>query len=555
MQTVLHILNLVTELRRELIGAELVGTEYYKKERAAYFFFRQEKTRWALGFRFHPAGSGTFLVPASKITIDTTEKPWPMFGLSSGTVSAVEQLGLDRLFFVTLAINDEKKLLVFEAIGPNGNIWCLDSDRRKQATLRNREYKIGDQYDFPAPPARLDPFTVEASAMRERLTAEMPSMVTYVEKQLIGFTRTMAKEAVARAGIDFVEPSAVTDEQLATLARSVCDLAARFPAADSAYLYVIKGAAEVYPFKLSTVTDEPEKFKSLSQAVLAMTEHRQTVEEDADREKQVTGAVSRAIKRLEGRILKIEHDVTDAENFEIYKRYGELLQIHHAELKRGMSKITVDDIFLEPHQPVTIKLDPALPPSDNIDAYFKRHRKGREGLEILQRRLEVSRHELAELRTIAEALEINFDVAVKQFDSELQALLPREGERTKEAPRLPYREHQLSTGVTIFVGREGADNDRLTFEFAKPHELWFHAQQCPGSHVVMKFPNKSFIPSKKEIEETAAYAAGHSKARNDRLVPVIYTERRYVRKPRKAKPGLVTVEREKSVMVVPKRLG
>jgi predicted ribosome quality control (RQC) complex YloA/Tae2 family protein len=105
----------------------------------------------------------------------------------------------------------------------------------------------------------------------------------------------------------------------------------------------------------------------------------------------------------------------------------------------------------------------------------------------------------------------------------------------------------------VFIGREGADNDRTTFEFAKPYELWFHAQQCPGSHVVMKFPNKSFKPSKAEIEETASYAAWHSKARNDSLVPVIYAERKYVRKPRKAKPGLVTVEREKSVMVEPKQ--
>jgi predicted ribosome quality control (RQC) complex YloA/Tae2 family protein len=68
---------------------------------------------------------------------------------------------------------------------------------------------------------------------------------------------------------------------------------------------------------------------------------------------------------------------------------------------------------------------------------------------------------------------------------------------------------------------------------------------------VIKFPSKTFEPSKKEIEETASIAAWFSKARNDTMVPVIYTQRRYVRKPRKAKAGLVTVEREKSVMVEP----
>ena len=105
--------------------------------------------------------------------------------------------------------------------------------------------------------------------------------------------------------------------------------------------------------------------------------------------------------------------------------------------------------------------------------------------------------------------------------------------------------------MKIFVGKDGDDNDRTTFDHAKPYELWFHASQCPGSHVVMKYPDKSFEPSKAEIAETAAIAAYYSKARNSKTVPVAYTEKRYVRKPRKAKPGLVTLEREKTVMVEP----
>ena len=129
--------------------------------------------------------------------------------------------------------------------------------------------------------------------------------------------------------------------------------------------------------------------------------------------------------------------------------------------------------------------------------------------------------------------------------------MPKEGARDESGPRLPFREYALSTGLTIFVGRDGADNDRTTFEFARPYETWLHTQQCPGSHVVIKYPNKSFEPSKAEVAEAAAIAAWFSKARNDTLVTAIYTDRRYVLKPLKAKPGLVTVEREKSVMVAP----
>jgi predicted ribosome quality control (RQC) complex YloA/Tae2 family protein len=222
-------------------------------------------------------------------------------------------------------------------------------------------------------------------------------------------------------------------------------------------------------------------------------------------------------------------------------------------LKKGMTKITVEDIFQELHPPVEIALDRALSPQENVEIYFKKYRKGREGLQLLKRRLEITRAEYEEILKMLADLENNFDWAFEKYRSEINSLLPKEGRKEAAAPRLPYKEHQLTTGLTIFIGRDGADNDRTTFEYARPYELWFHAQQCPGSHVVMKYPNKSFAPSKREIEETAAIAAYHSKAKNDSLVPVVYTERRYVHKPRKAKPGLVTVEREKSVMVAPRK--
>ena len=175
------------------------------------------------------------------------------------------------------------------------------------------------------------------------------------------------------------------------------------------------------------------------------------------------------------------------------------------------------------------------------------------GEKLLKRRLEITRDEIAAMNEIQAALEADFESARRRYEQELASLAPSVTPgRREDTVRLPYREYRLSTGLKLLVGRQGADNDRTTFDHARPYELWFHTQQCPGSHVVIKFPNKSFVPSKAEIEEAAAVAAFHSKARHDSLVPVIYTERRHVRKPRKAKPGLVTVQREKSLMVAPR---
>jgi len=256
---------------------------------------------------------------------------------------------------------------------------------------------------------------------------------------------------------------------------------------------------------------------------------------------------------MEKRLVKIEKDIEEASGFENYKKIGELIQINLSKIKKGMKQVTLEDIYVAPPQEISITLGPALTPVENAEAYFKKHRKGREGLELLKRRLEISQQEREQMALMLADLETDFESSFKRYENDLLPLMPKENGKTELATRLPYRIFNLLSGLTIYVGRDGSDNDRTTFEFARPYELWFHAQQCPGSHVIIKFPNKSFIPSKSEIQETAAITAFFSKARKDSLVPVIYTERKYVRKPRKAKPGLVTVEREKSIMVTPRK--
>lgn len=556
MQTALHIVSLVDELRREVVGGEIQSTEFYRKRRTACFFVRKQKATSALGFVFHPAGWGTFCVPAGKVRLDTSEKPWPIFGLDHGTVVDVAQHGIDRIFELTVEVDGEKKQVVFEAIGPNGNLWLLDRTRGRQAVLRNRDFIQGEPYQAAPVSDRLDPFSVTAGRLQAAAEAESGlALLTVLKKHLAGLNESMAREIITRANVNAQSVGDLENEDWAVVAEQVRQVSSFFRSPDKGYLYTTRGGVVVYPFKLKSVSEEPEKFKTLSLAVLELTQRQQTATIEEDREKTVTQAVSRGVKRLERRIKNLQHDIETAADYDTYKRHGELLQINMGSLRKGMSEAVVDDIYHDPPQSVTIALEPALSPAENIDEYFKKHRKGREGLELLQRRLEISRGELEELEQIQAALNVDFESADQRFQSEILSLMPRGGEKDKTdaGPRLPYREVTLSTGLTIFVGKDGTDNDRTTFEFARPYEFWFHTQQCPGSHVVMKFPNKKFEPSKREIEETAAIAAWHSKARNDSLVPVVYTERRYVRKPRKAKPGLVTVEREKSVMVEPRK--
>jgi predicted ribosome quality control (RQC) complex YloA/Tae2 family protein len=119
-------------------------------------------------------------------------------------------------------------------------------------------------------------------------------------------------------------------------------------------------------------------------------------------------------------------------------------------------------------------------------------------------------------------------------------------------PRSQVRawEYELPGGYTVLAGKTDADNDRLSLKIARPNDWWFHVHGLPGSHVVLQVDDRP-QPSKDLLEQAAAIAAWHSKARNGGLTLVSYTQAKNVRKPRGAKPGTVTIQKEGTLKVRP----
>ncbi len=114
-----------------------------------------------------------------------------------------------------------------------------------------------------------------------------------------------------------------------------------------------------------------------------------------------------------------------------------------------------------------------------------------------------------------------------------------------------YKRQVLSTGVEVFVGRNNKENEELTLHFARPWDWFFHARGAGGSHLILRSPTREYKPSKREIEEAAKIAAYFSRARHSSLVPVQYTQRRYIRKPKGSGVGMVVLLREEVVFVEP----
>ncbi len=263
---------------------------------------------------------------------------------------------------------------------------------------------------------------------------------------------------------------------------------------------------------------------------------------------------------------KLETDWERAAGAEDKRHQADSLAAHLGEVSRGMDAIKLEDVHGS-HRALTIPLDPAKSPQDNLNRLYKQAAKGERGLQTIELRIEeVRRHILEDEELLEERLPALANcncrnasdvmalrealLSLGHETSLLEVRKPAKGGNPQAAPR-PYRRYNLPGDWEVFVGRNNQENDRLTHKEASGHDLWFHAAGTSGSHVILRTGgHKSGVP-KSIVEAAAAIAAFHSKARHSKLVPVIYTEKRYVRKPRKGAPGLALCSREKTIFVNP----
>ncbi len=254
-------------------------------------------------------------------------------------------------------------------------------------------------------------------------------------------------------------------------------------------------------------------------------------------------------------------DLARARDAESVRERGELLKASLYRVKPGMREIAVDD--WNTNQSVLIELDPNLSPVDNLQRLFARYRKLARGVAQIEARTAQARSETERLAELMARIEAATDPAtgLAALD-ELEAELRAAGVRAPAPPnvrevgeRLPYRRFVAVDGAEILVGKSARDNDDLTFHVARGSDLFLHARDVPGSHVILRRQGRA-EPSSEALLDAATLAAHASKLRNELVVDVLYIERKHVRKPRGAAPGLVQTgsPRTLSVRVDPERL-
>lgn len=281
-------------------------------------------------------------------------------------------------------------------------------------------------------------------------------------------------------------------------------------------------------------------------------------------------------RRLEG----AEEDRRRARAMREDRRRAEILLASFSKISRGASRVGLPDPFTDsPQATVEILLDPALSPEQNAARLFQRAKKGERGEKLAEGRLAETRKNLAGVRALRLALPLRTPKEtlgqIRDFLVEAKLNLSARGDMREThlgrqavaAPRAGRPRHRLpgahesvrprtyvtSDGWEVWVGRSNTDNDLITHRLSNPHDFWLHVVGVPGSHVILRRPTRNTTPKPTTLVEAAQIAAYFSKARKQTRVPVIYTERKFVSKPRRAKPGQAVCTREREILVRPRK--
>lgn len=252
-----------------------------------------------------------------------------------------------------------------------------------------------------------------------------------------------------------------------------------------------------------------------------------------------------AIAHEERRLSALRAELDGREDADALRSVGDLILARFGELPTGVEAATLTGFDGEP---VHVSLDPELRPDQNAATYYDRAARSERAAERIPELMAAVESKLSRFDTLRrEAVDGTVDVDA------LKASLPttkRSQKGPRGGPTLPYRTYRSSGGLEIRVGRGAKHNDDLTFRHSAPDDIWLHARHTAGAHVILRWTDDGNPPAR-DLAQAGVLAALHSKARTSTSVPVDWTRRKYVRKPRGSAPGSVVPDRVQTVFVRP----
>ena len=457
--------------------------------------------------------------------------------LQGAVIEAIQQMENDRILEISVSNKNEigdslAVTLVIEIMGKHSNIILLDKasgkiiEAIKHVGFSQNSYRTilpGSTYVAPPQTGSLNPFTVGDEKLFQILQTE-DLEPKRLQQMFQGLGRDTATELSER----------LTADKLKTFR--------------TFFASPTQPSLTEKSFSALLFSDSQTQMSTLSE--LLDTFYRDKAERD-----RVNQQASELIRRVENeldknrkKLGKQEEELLATENAEEFRQKGELLTTFLHQVPNDQDQVELDNYYTG--EKIIIALDKALTPNQNAQRYFKRYQKLKEAVKHLTSLIEETRATILYLESVETALAQASLTEIAEIREELiQTGFIRRRQREKIQKRQKPEKYLATDGQTIIlVGRNNLQNDELTFKLAKKDELWFHAKDIPGSHVVI---TGNLQPSDEVKTDAAELAAYFSKARLSNLVQVDMIEVRKLNKPTGGKPGFVTYTGQKTLRVTP----
>lgn len=457
--------------------------------------------------------------------------------LQGATIESIEQVENDRVLEMTVSNKNEigdhiKVTLVIEIMGKHSNIILIDKNESKiiesikHVGFSQNTYRTilpGSTYIAPPKSTAFNPFTIADDKLFEVLqTNEL------TPKNLQTLFQGLGRDTAT-----------ALSQQLTS------DRLKQFR---SFFSSPLKPSLTPNSFSAIDFGDSIQAFSNLSTLLdyfyQEKAERDRVLQQASDLIHRVTSELDKNKKKLH----KQEQELNDTETAELFRQKGELLTTYLSLVPNNKDNVELDNYYTG--EKLMITLDKALTPNQNAQRYFKKYQKLKESVKHLTYLIDDTKQTITYLESVETALN---QANLSEIDDIRQELIEtgfiRRRAHDKRQKRQKPEQYLASDGKTlILVGKNNLQNEEISFKLAKKGELWFHAKDLPGSHVLIK---DNLNPSDEVKTDAAELAAYYSKARLSNLVQVDMIEAKKLNKPSGAKPGFVTYTGQKTLRVTP----
>ena len=489
--------------------------------------------------------------------------------VTGGRIAAIRQVHSDRILEIEIEHYDElgdraTKRLICEFMGKHSNLIfvggdgrIIDSARRVSEAMSSvREVLPGLRYEDPPEHGKLPFGEVTFDRLLDAMSGQSGPVWKVLSRTVRGLSAQLARELSFRATGN--DDAHLEECSVQAVCASVAETLAHF--GDEFSPRVLRGddgsAADfsAFPYRSRSAL-EAELFPTLSEAMDAFYRTRDAAERIQQKSAALHRVLKNNIERCERKLALQQEALLGSQRMEEYRLKGELLTANLHLARKGEKSVELPNYYEEGMPMLTVELDEKLSPGQNAQKYFKLYQKARNAQTLAAEQIEKTGAELAYLEGQMDNLsKCQEESELFELREELEKFgyvkANRSRRQMKQLPPSKPMKFTAASGRTILVGKNNLQNDKLTFT-AQPDEVWLHAKDMPGSHVIIVGED----PDEATILEAAGLAAAYSKGAGSSRVPVDYTLRKYVKKPGGAKPGFVIYTHQKTLYVAPDERG